>query len=209
MNGEGTCQRRKSVVYPGGADEEAESGEEEVLSRGGSMRKFHPKDTPQGSLALKVKEVTIRMLATSSASMRIRQGRMRRPGCDRGLPEDTTEAGDKSLAVNKGTGSTLRPKGRVRIDEEKVKEDARTMANGSDHQTRIECEAGGAQYKQLWMVEQIFRSMKSVLSTRPIYQNAMRRFGVMCFAGFLSLLLIKDLQERMEQRGWAKWSGPI
>jgi len=57
------------------------------------------------------------------------------------------------------------------------------------------------------MVEQIFRSMKTILSTRPIYHKCDETIRGHVFCSFLSLLLIKELQGRMEQRGWqVEWA---
>ena len=58
--------------------------------------------------------------------------------------------------------------------------------------------------RQSFTLQQIFRSMKSVLSTRPIYHKCDETIRGHVFCSFLSLLLIKDLQERMEQRGWGE-----
>ena len=43
-----------------------------------------------------------------------------------------------------------------------------------------------------------------MLSTRPIYHKCDETIRGHVFCSFLSLLLIKDLQERMEQRGWGE-----
>ena len=39
-------------------------------------------------------------------------------------------------------------------------------------------------YKQLWMVEDIFRSVKSLLDTGPIFISATKRLEGMCFVRF-------------------------
>ena len=57
------------------------------------------------------------------------------------------------------------------------------------------------------MVEQIFRSLKTILSTRPIYHKCDETIRGHVFCSFLSLLLIKELQGRIEQRGWeVEWA---
>ena len=40
-------------------------------------------------------------------------------------------------------------------------------------------------YKQLWMVEEIFRSMKSLLETRPIYHQCDQTIRGHVFCSFL------------------------
>jgi len=56
------------------------------------------------------------------------------------------------------------------------------------------------QYKQLWMVEQVFRSMKTTLTTRPIYHKCDDTIRGHVFCSFLSLLLIKELQDRLSDK---------
>lgn len=57
-------------------------------------------------------------------------------------------------------------------------------------------------YKELWMVEQIFRSLKSLLETRPIYHRLDETISGHVFCSFLALVLIKELQERMNKRDY-------
>jgi transposase len=44
-------------------------------------------------------------------------------------------------------------------------------------------------YKQLWMVEDVFRSMKSLLDTRPIYHKCDETIRGHVFCSFLALNL--------------------
>ena len=57
-------------------------------------------------------------------------------------------------------------------------------------------------YKDLLLVESIFRSMKSILETRPIFHKCNDTIRGHVFCSFLALLLIKELESRFEQRGW-------
>ncbi len=52
-------------------------------------------------------------------------------------------------------------------------------------------------YKQLWMVEEIFRSAKSLLETRPIFHKCDDTVRGHVFCPFLALVLRKALQERL------------
>jgi hypothetical protein len=56
-------------------------------------------------------------------------------------------------------------------------------------------------YKQLWMVEQLFRSAKSLLGTRPIFHKYDRTIRWHVFCSFLALVLRRALQERLEAKG--------
>ena len=46
------------------------------------------------------------------------------------------------------------------------------------------------------------RSIKSVLETRPIYHKLDETIRGHVFCSFLALMLLKDLQQKMEARGW-------
>ncbi len=63
------------------------------------------------------------------------------------------------------------------------------------------------QFKQLWQVEQWFRSCKSLLETRPIYHRRDATIRGHVFCSFLALLLRNELQERLRGRGQeAEWA---
>jgi len=62
-------------------------------------------------------------------------------------------------------------------------------------------------YKHLWMVEAIFRSMKSILETRPIYHREDETIRGHVFCSFLALVLRQALERRLEERGWTlEWA---
>ena len=57
-------------------------------------------------------------------------------------------------------------------------------------------------YKELWMVEAIFRATKSVLETRPIYHKCDATIRGHVFCSFLALVLMKELEDRLAAKGW-------
>ena len=62
-------------------------------------------------------------------------------------------------------------------------------------------------YRQLWRVEAIFRTAKSILETRPIYHQSDAAIAGHLFCSFLALLLRKDLDERLAAAGvTAEWA---
>ena len=69
------------------------------------------------------------------------------------------------------------------------------------------------QYKQLSMVEQWFRSCKTLLQTRPIYHRCDETIRGHVFCSFLALVLRQELQTRLEERGhefeWADVIGDL
>jgi transposase len=56
-------------------------------------------------------------------------------------------------------------------------------------------------YKELWRVEQVFRDMKSVLDTRPIFHQRDETIRGHVFCSFLALVLMKELYRRLEKAG--------
>ena len=61
-------------------------------------------------------------------------------------------------------------------------------------------------YKQLWMVEQIFRTAKSLLDTRPIFHKTDATICGHVFCSFLALVLREELFRRMHHQGVsAEW----
>jgi transposase len=113
--------------------------------------------------------------------------------------------GDKALVGNKGYRKYLKREGAqavFSIDEEKLEEEARydglwvLRTN-----TRLSVEEVAFQYKQLWMVEQAFRAVKSVLETRPIYHKCDDTIRGHVFCSFLALVLMKELLSRLEAAG--------
>jgi hypothetical protein len=124
--------------------------------------------------------------------------------------EDRLRQGDKSLVGNRGFRKYLRSVGRrFAIDREKVKQEARFDGKWV---LRTDWEAGSAaevalRYKDLWMVEDIFRTMKSVLETRPIYHKCDETIRGHVFCSFLALALRKELQTLLAAKGWSlEWA---
>ena len=56
-------------------------------------------------------------------------------------------------------------------------------------------------YKQLWMVEQVFRTAKSLLDTRPICHKTDATICGHVFCSFLALVLRDELYRRMDNAG--------
>jgi len=119
---------------------------------------------------------------------------------------DQLKQGDKSLVGNQGYRKYLKTTNssrRFEIDEDKIK--AQEEYDGLwVLQTDLDLPAQevALRYKELWRVEQIFRTIKSILENRPIYHKVDVTIRGHVFCSFLALVLLKELQARMEQRGW-------
>ena len=126
--------------------------------------------------------------------------------------EDALKQGDKSLIGNKGFRRYVAASGEhFIIDQEKIRQEA--LYDGLwvlVTNTKLPAAEVALKYKQLWMVEDVFRSMKSLLCTRPIWHKCDETIIGHVFCSFLALLLRKRLQDRLEEKGWRmEWNDVI
>ena len=113
--------------------------------------------------------------------------------------------GDNTLVGNKGYRRYLSVKGQGHfiIDEKKVLEDARYDGKWVlTTDTRLPMREVALKYKQLLLVERIFRDMKSVLNTRPIFHQCDETIRGHVFCSFLALVLRKELERALENAGY-------
>jgi len=109
--------------------------------------------------------------------------------------------GDKSLVANKGYRRYLKVQGdhHFAIDEKQIKTEARydglwvLRTN-----TLYNAETVAHVYKALWTVEDIIRTTKSIMDTRPIYHRCNETIRGHVFCSFLALLLKTELERRMK-----------
>jgi len=117
--------------------------------------------------------------------------------------EDHLQKGAKSLVGNRGFRRYLRLDGKgFQIDPQRVEGEARYDGKWVlTTNTNYEPAEVALAYKQLWMVEDLFRSMKSLLSTRPIYHRRDETIRGHVFCSFLALLLRTELENRLASQG--------
>jgi transposase len=112
--------------------------------------------------------------------------------------------GQKQMIGNKGYRKylTVEPES-FSIDEDKVKEDERFDGKWVlTTNTTLGAKETALKYKELWQVENIFRSMKSILETRPIYHQRDDTITGHVFCSFLALVMLKELEKRIEAKGY-------
>lgn len=186
----------------------------EVLSRGGRYREVYPKSKdPKAPSPLKVKEVFVegRRYIVCHNDDQAQKDAADREAIVAHL-HDQLKHGDKSLVGNKGYRKYLKTNGpRFSIDEDKIKAEARLDGKWVLRtNTRLSAKDTALRYKQLWMVEQVFRTTKSILETRPIYHKCDETIRGHVFCSFLALMLRKELQDRIEAKGWRlEWNDII
>lgn len=176
-----------------------------VLSRGGRYRSVQEN--------LKVKEVRLgkeRYIICVNPD-EAKKDALEREAIIKAL-EETLSRGPKTIVGNKGYRRYITiAKGSVLIDPSKVKQEARfdgkfVLRTNST----LDAAEVALTYKNLLMVEQLFRAAKSLLETRPVYHKYDTTICGHVFVSFLALVLIHELKVRLKERGHAlEWANII
>jgi len=178
---------------------------QEVLSRGGRFREVQPARVKRKDPSpLKVKEVLVegRRYVVCLNQEEARKDAHDREAIVASLRKQLKQ-GDKSLVGNRGFRKYLKgAKSRFEIDEKKIKYEARydgkwVLRTNTD----LSAADVALKYKQLWMVEHVFRSAKSLLETRPIWHQRDETIRGHVFCSFLALVLRKELDDRLAAHG--------
>jgi len=163
-----------------------------------------PRKTKKDPSPLEVKEV---MVGDHRYVVCFNEEQARKDAADReaiiaGLAKKL-EQGGKALVGNKGFRRFLAVPGNAfQIDLAKVVAEARydgmwVLRTNTDWKAA----EVALRYKQLWMVEDLFRQSKSLLDTRPIWHKRDDTIRGHVFCTFLALTLRHELQSRLEARG--------
>jgi transposase len=186
-----------------------------VVARAGRYAEVHPKSADRDDPSpLKVKEVWVEDTRRYVVCVNEDQATKDRHDRDAVVASlrDALGHGDKSLVGNKGYRKYLRAGGQqFAVDEDKIQEEARydgkwVLTTNTDLPAR----EVALKYKQLWMVEEVFRSMKSLLDTRPIFHKCDETIRGHVFCSFLALLLRKELQDRLARKEWKlEWADVV
>jgi hypothetical protein len=118
--------------------------------------------------------------------------------------EDQLHKGAKSLVGNRGFRKYVRCEGKgFQIDRQKVQDESRFDGKWVLRTNWWSASAADValRYKELWMVESIFRATKTILETRPIYHKCDETIRGHVFCSFLALTLMKELQHRLADKG--------
>lgn len=183
-----------------------------VLSHPGSYHQVYPESSdPQKPAPLKVKQVEI---DGNRYIVCVNSRQQRKDAADRQAIIDALseqiKKGPKSLVGNKGYRKYLKiEKGSASIDESKIEYESRfdgkwVLTTNTDLST----EQVALKYKELWQVEKVFRDIKSLLDTRPIFHKRDATIRGHVFCSFLALVLRKELDRRLTSAGhrfeWAE-----
>ncbi len=168
---------------------------------------YAPRKTSKDASPLEVKEVWInkrRYIICHNSEQASADAETRKIVIE-SLREKLKKSGDKSLVGNKGYRHYLGVKSKIHffIDEDKVK--ASALYDGKwvlSSNTKLSSAEIALKYKQLWMVERIFRDTKTLLETRPIFHKCDETIRGHVFCSFLALLLRKELDWDLDRYGY-------
>jgi transposase len=187
---------------------------DDVLLRGGRFTEVFPERSKvKDRSPLKVKEVNVgkHRYVVCHNEEQARKDQYDREAIVDALREQL-KRGEKSLVGNKGYRRYIRCEGeRFHIDEDKIQEeelfDGKWVLRTNTELTASEV---ALKYKQLWTVEEIFRTMKSILETRPIFHHCDETIAGHVFCSFLALVIRKKLHDQLAVRGWnLEWADII
>ena len=117
--------------------------------------------------------------------------------------EERIKTNPKGLVGNRGYARYIKVcKGGMTIDTDKIDEEARFDGKWVLRTNMpLSAEQVALKYKELWQVEQVFRDVKSVLDTRPVFHKRDETIRGHVFCSFLALVLRKELDRRLEAAG--------
>jgi hypothetical protein len=181
---------------------------DEVLGRPGRYEVIHPRrQKAKDPSPLKVKEVWV---DERRYVVCLNEEQARKDAADReailASLEDRLRQGSKSLVGNRGYRRYLKVTGDgFAIDPDRVETETRydgkwVLTTNTDYEPAEVALA----YKQLWAVEDLFRTMKSLLATRPVYHRTDEAIRGHVFCSFLALVLRTELEDRLAARGWGE-----
>jgi transposase len=177
----------------------------DVLSRQGRYRDVRPEGkTSKDPAPLKVKEVSLngKRYIVCFNPKQARKDAQDRQGIIDSLKEKI-KANPKGLIGNKGYRKYLKiDRDSVSINQDKIDYEFRfdgkwVLISNTD----FSADEVAIKYKELWQAEHVFRDVKSVLETRPVYHQRDENIRGHVFCSFLALVLRKELHRRLEEQG--------
>jgi transposase len=198
-------EKEKILYILGARMRKVKEVRQDVLSRAGRYREVYPEGrSSKDPSPLKVKEV---LVDDRRYILCLNERQARKDAADRQSIIDALsekiKSNPKSLVGNKGYRKYLSlDRDTVSLNQEKVEEEKRFDGKWVlKTNTALTAEQVALKYKELWQVEQVFRDMKSVLDTRPIFHQRDETIKGHVFCSFLALTLIKELYRRLEKAG--------
>jgi transposase len=177
----------------------------DVLSRAGRYRGVYPEgQSSKAPSPLKVKEVIVndcRYIVCLNTKQARKDTQDRQAIID--SLKEKIQKDPKALIGNKGYRKYIMvDRDTISINQKKIADEARFDGKWVlKTNTYLSPEQVALKYKELWQVEQVFRDVKSVLETRPIFHQKDETIRGHVFCSFLALVLRKELDQRLEKAG--------
>ena len=181
---------------------------DELLTRAGRYAEVHPEGRSSKDPApLKVKEVRVdshRYILCLNVKQARKEVLDRQAIVD--ALKEQLKKNPKALIGNignKGYRKYLKlDRDHLCFDQEKIDKEERFDGKWVlKTNTSLSPEQVALKYKELWQVEQVFREVKSVLETRPVYHKCDETIRGHVFCSFLALVLKKELDRRLDHAG--------
>ena len=173
----------------------------QVFTRAGRYTEVYPESADRRKPApLKVKEV---VHEGTRYIVCVNKRQARKDAADREAILESLERqlkkGPKALVGNKGFRKYLKvAKDSARIDPDKIKAEARFDGKWVlTTNTNLPARQVALKYKELWRVERVFRDVKSLMETRPVFHQNDANIAGHVFCSFLALVLRKELDQRL------------
>jgi len=197
--------RRKIPYILGTRMRKVKEVKRDVLSYAGRYREVYPEGKSAHDPApLKVKEVSVngnRYIICLNPKGARKEAQDRQAIID--ALKERIRTNPKSLIGNKGYRKYLAiERGSMSINQDKIAYESRFDGKWVlTTNTTFSADQVAIKYKELWQVEQVFRDVKSVLETRPVYHQRDENIRGHVFCSFLALVLRKELDRRLGEAG--------
>ena len=183
----------------------------QILTRAGRYREVYPENADRRKPSpLKVKEV---IHNDTRYIVCLNERQARKDAADRQAIIESLKKqlkkGPKALVGNKGYRKYVKvQKDSAQIDTTKVESESRFDGKWVlTTNTNLPPEQVALKYKELWRVERVFRDVKSLLDTRPVYHQKDENIAGHVFCSFLALVLRKDLDRCLaESKHQFEWN---
>lgn len=183
----------------------------EILTRAGRYKEVYPENADRNKPSpLKVKEV---IHNDTRYIICLNERQARKDAVDRQAIIESLKKqlkkGPKALVGNKGYRKYLKVlKDSAQIDTAKIENESRFDGKWVlTTNTNLAPEQVALKYKELWRVERVFRDVKSLLDTRPVYHQKDENIAGHVFCSFLALVLRKDLDRSLaESKHQFEWN---
>jgi len=183
----------------------------DVLSRAGRYTEVYPEGVPRKDPSpLKVKQVyhNGQRYIVCLNERQARKDAQDRESLIASL-NDQIKKGAKGLVGNKGYRKYVTiDNNSVHIDQDKVRDESRFDGKWVlQTNTEMQADQVALKYKELWQVERVFRDVKTLLETRPVFHQCDSTIRGHVFCSFLALILKKELDRRLNSNGFAfEWA---